>query len=317
MTSSPLECGSTGAFQRQDGKWFDALTGRAITASRPNLILKRTRTSLPPAYNPAWVCKKPDKIISLGYDKKGRKQATYSEDAVKHREEKKEETMADSLTRLPKIIDRARRYMDAKDPVKMKREDIMLLSILILHDTGIRLGKEDYLVDGTHGLSTLDCKHAKSRGVKSVQDRVVLIFSGKHKVENRVEINSPESVKWMRHIIDTRCETKDDIRLFGIGSWHMHHRTLSRFVTRLTGLSPKTFRTLVANRIFVQELGRNGWDVKDAVRLTSMRLNNSPTVTVNSYIMGSVMEFAEKRKDELKRVVNARGVDEAIKLCLE
>lgn len=312
--SSPAECGIASAYERQDGKWYDVSSKKKISSAKPFTILKRNKASLPPAYNPGWVCKKPDKIVSLGYDAKGRKQATYSETAIKEREEKKEETMSESLDRLPKIIEKVRAYLSDRDPSRMLKRDLMLLSILILHDTGIRLGKEDYLIDGTHGLSTLGCKHAKNNS----KGYVSLVFSGKHKVINQVEIESPETVKWMRYIMDNRCSNKDetDKRFFGIGQWHMHHRTLSRFVTKLTGLSPKTFRTLVANRIFLNQLAVNGWDVNEAVKATAMRLNNTPAVTRSSYIMDPVLAMVSRKvsPDFMKLVT--KDVDAAIKECL-
>src|SRR5210317_1316169 len=79
------------------------------------------------------------------------------------------------------------------DPGKKLRESgVLELATVILYDTGIRLGKEDYwTISKTTGLSSLKCGDIIEKG-----DQFILKFIGKHKIENTYVLDRPEIVKW-------------------------------------------------------------------------------------------------------------------------
>jgi len=289
----PAACGPEGTWVRIGGKW------RGVDAALPEAVLREHRIPLPPAYDPAWVCRSPGRVVAVGVDAKGRRQVLYSDAAVREREERKREHLARNLACVPAAVEKLRAHLRKADPAHPKPEDVMTLAAVILHDTGIRLGKQDHLVAGeSHGLSTLQCRHVHVEQQRQ-RPRVRLSFAGKHRVLNEVAIEDPDAVRWVAALASGQCGAKGDgtRAFFGAGGeWVMHHRTFSRWLAKKLGprcaVTPKEFRTVVANRIFLEAV-RDGATAPQAVAETARRLNNTPAVVRKSYVVEDVMVAVE------------------------
>lgn len=315
-------CDPGGVYMRVGGEW------RGVDPAVPLAILREQGIGIPPAYDPAWVCRSPGRVVAAGIDAKGRKQVMYSSEAVREREERKRQHLASNIRCVPEAVAKMRAHLRRASPSRPKPEDIMTLATVILHDTGIRLGKEDHLVAGdSHGLSTLHCRHVVVDDAGAVTFR----FEGKHKVENTVVLEDPDVRRWVAALAAQRCGGNDGdadgVRFFGAGAgstsntWTMHHRTFSRWLAKKLGpscaMTPKEFRTIVANRIFAEAV-RDGATAKDAVAETARRLNNTPAVVRKSYILEDVMLAVETARspDAVARQIKRVGVDAFLEACV-
>lgn len=262
-------------------------------------LLKRFRKLvIPPMWTEVKICKWEDgHIQAIGRDLKGRKQYIYHSVYEKQRQEAKFRKIIDFGTRLPNIRRTATEKIKIKKWVKPK---ILSLLIMIMDETGIRIGNQQYVKrNGTYGLTTLRRRH-----MDIDDDVLILEYKGKSNKSRHVEIEDKYLIKLIRKSAELPgyelFRYKDSEGNFNA----VDSDDVNQYIRENMGdeFSSKDFRTWVATRIAV-ELYPEALKLKKdkprakftniLLRLVADQLGNTPTVCRSYYVHPTIMQRIE------------------------
>jgi DNA topoisomerase-1 len=298
--------------------------GQKITDAR---LLRRLKSVvIPPMWDEVMICKWDDgHIQATGRDQKGRKQYIYHSEWERHRQREKFARMVNFGRQLPRIRQSCYRQVAKQG---WRKEKVLALMVLILDETGIRIGNARYAKENkSYGLSTLRRKHLV------VEDEALLFqFKGKSHQERHVMIEDEELVKLIK-----RSAEHSGYELFRyqdkLGGWrNIDSEDINQYIQDVmqAEFTSKDFRTWVATRLAV-ECYPNALEQKSQtpkkkftnilIRLVADELGNTPTICRNYYVHPEVMRLIDQQNlPELARYRDARsrhGHSAAEKLVLD
>lgn len=244
---------------------------------------------IPPAWNDVWICPYDNgHIQAIGYDVKGRKQYIYHPTW----REKKDRVKFDRAMELAESLPAARRRvtMDLRSD-GLTRERALAGAFRMLDTGSLRVGSERYAEsNGSHGLTTLLCAHAKTSG-----DTVLLSFPAKSHKAWESDIRDPDLAALVR-LWKRRAPTARLLAWKDGSTWHpLSAVEVNGYVKERTGgdFTAKDFRTLhgtVAAAISLAKAGPQETQrarqsaIAQAMRDASEVLSNTPSIARASYV---------------------------------
>lgn len=269
------------------GPLYEDEAGNPIVDERE---LERIRSLvIPPAWKDVWIS--PDArghIQAVGTDQAGRRQYLYHESWRLHQDRLKFERAAQLAETLPAA--RRKVTLDLREE-GFGRDRILAAAFRVIDLGSIRIGSEEYLhANGSRGLTTLLCRHARIEG-----DAVTLTFPAKSAQKWKSTVEDADLAALLAEIVDVRGERS---RLFSWrdGTWHsLRPAALNEYIRRQTGgeFTAKDFRTLHGTIVAAEALAALGTASKEAQRTkrvaaavaeAAAALGNTPAIARNSYI---------------------------------
>ncbi|NJK71133.1 MAG: DNA topoisomerase IB [Thermales bacterium] len=293
-----------GIFRKKCGKGFAYYwpNGKLVKDTPTKKRIKNLR--IPPAYDNVWVCTfENGHIQAIGYDKKQRKQYQYHPKWREYRQEINYQRMIDfgqTLGLIRRIVDK-----DIKSEGLSKKK-VLAAIVRVLDMTLIRVGNEKYAKEnGSYGLTTIQKNHVhvenKKSGVFNFE------FFGKSHKYNNIKIRN----KKLYQIIQN-CMELGGYELFQFLDHHekIHDITsddVNNYLEEISGgqFSAKDFRTwwgTVFTLIALEKFGPGSskkevkQSVLKAIRFTSKKLHNTPSVCRKFYIYPGILESFEEGK---------------------
>ncbi|HUR67924.1 MAG TPA: DNA topoisomerase IB [Candidatus Thermoplasmatota archaeon] len=296
---------------------YEDARGRAV---KDKATLARIKALvIPPAWTHVWIC--PDArghIQATGRDARGRKQYRYHAEWRRARDETKFARMRAFALALPRIRARVRRDLARKG---LPREKVLATIVRLLETTYMRVGNDEYRrANGSHGITTLQDRHATIRGAK-----VTFSFRGKSGKTHVIDVED----KRLAHIV-RRCQElpgqelfqylDDDGKVVDVGSADVNAylREISR-----EDFTAKDFRTwagTVLAAIALREMlaydseAQAKRQVVRAIERVAERLGNTPAVCRKCYVhpevLGSYLDgtFAQLAAREARAQARASGL---------
>ena len=274
-------------------------TGDKITDKK--ILHRLKKLIIPPMWDKVMICKWPDgHIQATGRDLKGRKQYIYHSEWERQRQAEKFAKMKSFGKVLPKVRKKCLKDISAKNWQKSK---VLALMLLILDETGIRIGNQQYAKKNeTYGLTTLRRRHLDI-------DRSGLTFEykGKSNKIRTVAIDDNDLVKFIRksaelpgyEIFRYRDEN---------GDWqNIDSDEVNEYIRASMGeeFSSKDFRTWVASRLAVEYYPQAIAQKENAprkkftnilIRLVADELGNTPSVCKNYYVHPNILQLIDKKE---------------------
>mgnify|MGYP003420908657 FL=1 len=178
--------------KRKKGRGYQYFDEEGKKINDKTLLSRFRRLIIPPMWSAVYICKWDDgHIQAIGRDAKGRKQYIYHSEFEKKKQEEKFAKMKKFGKSLTKFRKKVLEDIATKEWSKHK---ILALIILLLDETGIRIGNKQYASqNGTVGLTTLRRKH-----MTFDKNQVVFEYKGKSNQMRHVEIDDAHLVKLIK-----------------------------------------------------------------------------------------------------------------------
>lgn len=278
------------------GKGFQyTIHGRKLAAGK----VQRIRAlAIPPMWDEVLIATRGNcHIQAVGRDAKGRKQYIYHDEWHLAQQHRKFERLAHFAQQLPAMRKHCRALLRKK---AWTQDKVLALLVLILDETGIRIGNKQYLQQNhTYGLTTLCRKHLEVHG-----HSVGFHFRGKSGKELQVEIDDPALAALIRKSAQLpgqalfRYQDED-------GSWQdIDSDDVNAFIREHMGeeFSCKDFRTWVGTRlvleVYPQALEEQRKNPRKKllnllVGMIAEELGNTVSVCRSYYIHPVLLELAE------------------------
>ena len=272
------------------GRGFSLRDARGHVLKDAKSIERIEALAIPPAWTDVWIAPHPNSHIqATGVDEAGRRQYIYHS----FWREKKDKAKFDRALQLSEALPAARRKVTTDlrgDGVTRTR---VLAGAFRMLDTGaLRIGSERYAqTNGSHGLSTLLCAHARVSGTT-----VTLKFPAKSRQQWSSEITDVDLAALLA-ALKRRGPTarllayKDDA-----GTWHpISAEEINEYLREKTGgeFSAKDFRTLRGTVAAAVSLAKRGpaksstarsRALAQAMRDAAGTLGNTPSIAKKSYV---------------------------------
>lgn len=273
-------------------QYFDE-QGEKITDTK---VLRRFRKLvIPPMWAEVKICKWPDgHIQATGRDPKGRKQYIYHSTWEQQQQQQKFNRMKAFGLALPDLRRSCQEKVATAD--KWTREKVLSLMLLILDETGIRIGNQEYAErNDTYGLSTLRRKH-----LTVARDQVRFEYQGKSGKKRRVAV---EETRLATHIREAAELPGYELFRYQNGhrNWeNVDSEDVNAFIRQMIGpdFSSKDFRTWAASRLaiayFPEARSRKQQRPRQKLmnillRLVAKELGNTPVVCRTHYVHPAVL----------------------------
>ena len=285
-----------------------------------NKLVKRLGSIyIPPAYKDIVVAKSANnKIQAIGTDKRGRRQYVYNSIYTKKRNDRKYEDIMELAKKIG-LIEKDNNIMlkeiSKKEVLNWNLPiDYIPIIVYILRTYHFRIGNERYANDNkSYGITTLRAEHIKWDAKKP--HKFIIEFIGKKGILNRFSEDNAMIAKLMHKLIDGSKRKGHDGFLFKyIQDGAIHFVTpehiQSFFQDKYNSyITPKMFRTWYGNYHLLICL-RNMFNenklkpnlkqyekneiIKECSEHVSSKLNNTPTVSKQSYIDNKILDLIMK-----------------------
>ena len=295
--------------RRRAGRGFSyvGVDGRPIRSADELARIKAI--AIPPAWTDVWICPSPDgHLQATGRDARGRRQYRYHARFRARRDRGKFTRLLRFGTALPRIrrqvhSDLARRGMP--------REKVVAVVVSLLEATRFRVGNAEYArLNRSFGVSTLRNRHATVSGTT-----IRLRFRGKGgRTEERTVVDRRLAA------IVRRCQELPGQALFQYVDEDGEERAISsedvnaylRDAAGTDEFSAKDFRTWSATVLAYRALREasagasegSANPIREAIRRTAEEMNDTVTVTRNSYVHPGVIAAFESRQDSNRAPVS-------------
>lgn len=277
------------------GKGFSyrAVDGTIITDRE--LRARIEHLGIPPAWTDVWIAPFANgHIQATGVDVAGRRQYIYHPTW----REQKDRLKFDRALALAESLPTARRRVtaDLRSP-EPTRERALAAAFRMLDTGSLRVGSEQYAEsNGSHGLATLLCSHAKVSG-----STVSLNFPAKSGQEWESDITDADLAGVIRSL--KRRGSKARLLAYRDGSgWHPISSTdINAYVKQQTGgeFTAKDFRTLHGTIAAAVSLAKHGPETAQSTRAKALAqamrdaaevLGNTPAIAKSSYVDPRVVD---------------------------
>ncbi|GLZ34609.1 DNA topoisomerase [Lentzea sp. NBRC 105346] len=276
--------------RRRRGKGFTYLDSAGDPLGA-NDVARCKALVIPPAWREVWICPfENGHIQAVGVDDAGRRQYLYHERWRQERDEEKYDRVLRLAPKLPAFREQIEADMKGRGRKRRLAIGLRLLDLGIF-----RVGHEEYVEDGTHGVATLLCRHVRVRSTS-----VFFCFPAKSGVEVAQDVDDPDLARALRPL--TRGLGEDD-RVFDLTANDLNDR-----FRELVGdeFSVKDLRTWHATVYAAQAFARAGKPSKRAVsrvmKEVAEELGNTPAVARKSYVDPRLVERFERGE-----VIGTRG----------
>lgn len=283
------------------GKGFRYINENGLAIKAPRLLKRLRKLAIPPMWKDVQICRTGlSKIQATGRDLKGRKQYIYHPDWSSQRQQEKFRRLRRFGKELPAIREHAMEKLKLKG---WPREKVLSLMIMVLDETGIRIGNRQYLDrNNTYGLSTLRRRHLDHE-----DEAIVFHYKGKSNKNREVVIEDETLMRFIRKAAEQpgyeifRYKTAD-------GWESVDSDEINAYIHTHLGeeYSSKYFRTWAANRLLIEshaeamkikeEQPRKSKE-KILVRLVADGLGNTPAVCKSHYLHPGVLKRAVRAND--------------------
>lgn len=183
---SRTRCGRGFQYFREDGSHI-----------RDSRIRGRLRAlSIPPAWTDVWICPLENgHLLSTGRDAANRKQYRYHPLWRAYQQRSKFDQLVEFAAALPAARATLQKILSARQDGWTRRR-ITALAIVIMDETGMRIGNSGYRkLHGTIGLTTLRRKHLEVDGTE-----LHFEFPGKSGVDRSVDLTDPTLVHLIKNV---------------------------------------------------------------------------------------------------------------------
>jgi len=305
---------------KQTKKMFHVINKKVITDK--TLIKRLDSIYIPPAYKDVVVAKSANnKIQAIGTDTRGRRQYIYNPKFTKKRNDRKYDDIMELATKIGTIErdnDIAISKLVSLDSNKWQLpNDYIPIIVYMLRTYHFRIGNERYVNDNhSYGITTLRADHITFHKDGNGGNKFTIEFIGKKGILNRFTDTNTKMAKLLRVLIEKAKKPGHDGFLFKYKGDHgnqgeMYFITPDQIQTFFQDkynsyITPKMFRTWYGNYhmlVCLREMFNKG-EIKH--RLTKMekndivkkcsehvssKLNNTPTVSKQSYIDNKILEL--------------------------
>jgi len=275
---------------------------RGLTVKDPATVERVDALAIPPAWEDVWIAPHPNSHIqATGVDEAGRRQYIYHS----FWREKKDKAKFDRALELSEALPTARRKVTSDLRTEGPTRSRVLAGAFRMLDTGaLRVGSERYAqTNGSHGLSTLLCAHAKVSGTT-----ITLKFPAKSGQEWSSEITDVDLAALLaslkrRGLTARLLAYRDDD-----GEWHpVSAEEINAYLRERTGgeFSAKDFRTLRGTVAAALSLAKHGSEatrskrnraLAQAMRDAAAVLGNTASIAKKSYVDPRVVEKYRRGK---------------------
>ena len=295
-------------------KQFHIINNKVVTDIK--LIKRLESIYIPPMYKDLVVAKSENnKIQAIGSDSRGRRQYVYNPKYTKKRNTRKYDNIMDlgkSIIKIEKDNESAINSLASKPYDNWSLpEDYRPIIIYMLRMYHFRIGNECYANDNnSYGITTLKKEHITF----TKNNKFKIEFNGKKGILNSYTDNNPKAniVKIIKTLIENASKDgsifkydKDGSQQF-ITPEHIHSFFMNNYNAEIT---PKMFRTWYGNYHMIehlQDLFKEGklkpkmkkMEINQIVSKcsehVSSKLNNTPTVSKQSYIDNKILDLVIK-----------------------
>lgn len=258
------------------------------------VIARINALAIPPAYKNVWICPDPlGHLQATGRDARGRKQYRYHPLWRKVRDAAKYDRMlafGEALSGIRRQLDRRLRGRN------LGRERVIAAVLLLLDETCIRVGNEEYVrQNNSYGLTTLRNRHLSLRG-----DNIRFQFRGKSGVKQQLALHHPRLARVLR-----RCRELPGQHLFQYldesgQPCSVTSSDINECLRDISGaeFTAKDYRTWAGSTLALAALrqciaeGREPSKqvVVDTVKEVAQQLGNTPAVCRKCYIHPAILE---------------------------
>lgn len=280
----------------RSGRGFSYRDPHGQTVTDPTIRQRLARLAIPPAWGDVWIATHENSHIqAIGTDSAGRRQYIYHPVWREQKDRVKFERALDLARTLPGARGRVTRTLRTGGNSK---ERALAAAFRMLDAGSLRIGSERYAEEyGSHGLSTLKCSHAATRG-----STVALSFPAKSGQPWDSQIDDPDLVEFVR----ARKARGPEERLLTWrdgSTWRgLTAGDINDYVRERTGgsFTAKDFRTLHGTAAAALSLAAHGPEhnqrkkasaIADAMRDAADVLGNTPAIARKSYVDPRVVDL--------------------------
>jgi len=257
--------------------------------------------AIPPAWTDVWIAPHPNSHIqATGVDTAGRRQYIYHAQWREAKDKAKFDRALDLAAALPA----ARRRVTVDLRGEGSTRDRALAAAFRMLDTGsLRIGSERYAeTNGSHGLSTLLCAHARVSG-----DTIALSFPAKSGHAWSSEIRDADLAAFIASL-KRRGPNARLLAWKDEGEWHpLAAEEINDYVREVTGgqFTAKDFRTLRGTIAAAESLAKRGAErtrtgrqraLAQAMRDAADALGNTPAIAKKSYVDPRIVKLYRRGK---------------------
>lgn len=292
------------------------LVNNKITTDR-DLIKRLDGIYIPPAYTDVVVAKSANnKIQAIGTDNRGRRQYIYNPTFIKRRNDRKYDDileLAKKITAIEADNHSMLQTLGRKSTSEWNfPADFIPIIVYMLRTYHFRIGNERYAdANNSYGITTLRKEHIKWH--PSIPNRFTIEFIGKKGILNQYTDENVLMAKLLSHLCD-RCGGQNAGYLFKYknpttqeAEFITPEQVQTFFQDKYNAyITPKMFRTWYGNYHLLEALqnlhqrselkqrlrpAEKNEIVKKCSEHVSSKLNNTPTVSKQSYIDNKILDL--------------------------
>jgi len=303
-------------------------------ATDPTLVKRLESIYIPPAYNNIVVAKSAsNKIQAIGTDDRGRRQYVYNRKYTQKRNDRKYDfivPLGKQIIKIEKDNEITLKELNKKPYNTWSLpNDYIPIIIYMLRTYHFRIGNEKYAIENSsYGITTLKKEHIK---FDSSGKKITIEFIGKKGVLNKFSDDNPIVINLLK-ILCENAKNKDtdnkDANTDGYLFKYMHNGN-KQFITPEhihsffqekydAEITPKMFRTWYGNYHMLEHLHNSFKEGKIKPKMTkgeinkiitgcgeyvSSKLNNTPTVSKQSYIDNKILDLVKKNPYKLAKTI--------------
>jgi DNA topoisomerase-1 len=285
-----------------------------------NILEEINKIKIPPAWRDVKITLK-SKVLAVGYDEAGRKQAVYSSNHT----EKQRHSKICNLVSFIRIIPHIRKDIAVKLKYPKLTKDkliAMLLNIIII--CSFRIGSEkNRKLYKSYGISTITKKEMTLN-----KSNVIIDFVGKKQVQNTCKIVDPQMVRLLKDLYKGKSNTDNifsykegdqlikvsniDVNTYLKDLTHKHMSVLNK--SKNIKITTKVFRTWLANVKFVDKMynirGNLGQvESKQKALITEVKrevakeMHHTMAICSKSYLIKELLEMALSDYNKYKHII--------------
>lgn len=300
-------------------------------ATDHDLIKRLDAIYIPPAYTNVVIAKSTNnKIQAIGTDTRGRRQYIYNPAFIKRRNDRKYDDILELAKKIT-AIEADNHAMLQSLGRKLVSEwqlptDFIPVIVYMLRTYHFRIGNERYADENhSYGITTLRKEHIKWH--PSIPNRFSIEFIGKKGILNSFSDENVLMAKLLSHLCD-RCGGRNDGYLFKYQNpttqepeFITPDQIQAFFQDKYNAyITPKMFRTWYGNYHLLEALqnmyqhgelkhrlrpGEKNEVIRKCSEHVSSKLNNTPSVSKQSYIDDKILELVMRNPHRLAGLIPA------------
>jgi DNA topoisomerase-1 len=300
-------------------------------ATDKDLVTRLSSIYIPPAYKDVIIAKSANnKIQAIGTDTRGRRQYIYNSNFVKHRNDRKWDDILELAKKITAIENDNHAMLQSLGRKSFNEwnlpTDYIPIIVYMLRTYHFRIGNERYAdANNSYGITTLRKDHIKWDS--KVPNKFTIEFIGKKGILNSYTDENALMTKLLGHLCDN-CDKQKGYDSFLFKYKNSNNNSLE-FITPdqiqrffqdkyNAYITPKMFRTwygnyhlLIALRemfnkgLITHRLKQSGKNeiIKNCSEYVSSKLNNTPTVSKQSYIDNKILELLMRNPYRLSSMI--------------